>query len=164
MSWKYFNLRAGWTACLPGNSDFTAAPLSKTINVSLLPPAHKSGCVQKILQYIVKIKNPVRWFYNQRTRCISRVTTSIRQLFTKLTLAGIGRGVQINTLRYNGRNRSRLHITQNSPVSWIRNSKAAGHIPFPPYGDSLNDSLAFYWFIVTAIVFIISLAKQKSRR
>ena len=86
---------------------------------------------------------------------ISRVTTSIRQLLTKLTLTGIGCGVQINTLRCNGRYRSRLHIKKNSPVSWIRNSKATEHSPISPPGDSLNDSLAFYWFIVIAIDFII---------
>ena len=74
----------------------------------------------------------------------SRVTTSIRQLLTKLTLAGIGCGVQINTLRYNGRYRSRLHIKKISPVSWIRNSKATEHILISPPEDSLNDSLAFY--------------------
>ena len=92
----------------------------------------------------------------------SRVTTSIRQLFTKLTLAGIGCGVQINTLRCNGRYRSRLHITRISPVSWIRNSKATEHIPISPPGDSLNDSLAFYWFIVIAVDFIIFLNLQMS--
>ena len=92
----------------------------------------------------------------------SRVTTSIRQLLTKLTLTGIGCGVQINTLRCNGRYRSRLHIKKNSPVSWIRNSKATEHIPISPPGDSLNDSLAFYWFIVIAVVLIIFLNLQMS--
>ena len=93
---------------------------------------------------------------------ISRVTTSIRQLLTELTLAGIGCGEQINTLRCNGRSRSRLHITQISPVSWIRNSKATEHIPISPPGDSLDDSLAFYWFIVIAVDFIIILWSKKS--
>jgi len=93
---------------------------------------------------------------------ISRVTTSIRQLLTELTLAGIGCGEQINTLRCNGRSRSRLHITQISPVSWIRNSKATEHIPIAPPGDSLDDSLAFYWFIVIAVDFIINFDIKKS--
>ncbi len=99
-------------------------------------------------------KNPVLRLC-QRTRCISRVTTSIYQFFTKLTSAGIGCDAQINTLCCNGQDRSRLRITQSSPVSWIRNSKAVVHIPFSPPGDSLKDNPAFYWFIVIAVIFII---------
>ena len=92
----------------------------------------------------------------------SRVTTSVHLYFTIQTFAGIVHGVQINTLCCNGQTRSRLHITQISPVSWIRNSATAAYISISPPGDSLHTSHVAYWFIIIAVDSIISPVCKKS--
>lgn len=84
---------------------------------------------------------------------ISRVTTSIYRFFTKPTSAGIACGVQVNTIRCNGRPRSRLHTPQGFTGQLDNVFKSCKHTPLSATGSSLDVYLAFYWFIVIAVIF-----------